>query len=83
MSHELLQSWDTQGYRWRGNDEINRSLFTTLQAVIHKRKRTKKENEEPSPVVDKPVPYDEAVKGRHSPTGLPTTGCCSLYKSRL
>ena len=25
-------------------------------------------------------PHDEAVKGSHSPTGLPTTGCYSLYK---
>ena len=33
----------------------------------------------PSPVVDKPAPYDIAVEGRYSPTGLPTTGCCSLY----
>ena len=32
--------------------------------------------------MDKPAPYDEAVKGSHSPTGLPTIGCCSLYKSR-
>jgi hypothetical protein len=30
---------------------------------------------------DKLVPYDEAVKRSHSPTGLPTTGSCSLYKS--
>jgi hypothetical protein len=37
---------------------------------------------EPSPVVDKSVPYDEAVEGCYSPAGLPTTGCCSSYKSR-
>jgi hypothetical protein len=30
--------------------------------------------------VDKPAHYDEAVEGSHSPAGLPTTGCCSLYK---
>ena len=30
--------------------------------------------------MDKPAPYDEAVEGSYSPTGLPTTGCCSLYK---
>jgi hypothetical protein len=32
--------------------------------------------------VAKPAPCDEAVDGCHSPTGLPTTGCCSLCKSR-
>ena len=31
--------------------------------------------------MDKPAPYDEAVEDCYSPTGLPTTGCCSLYKS--
>ena len=31
--------------------------------------------------MDKPVPSDEALKGCYSPTGLPTTDCCSLYKS--
>ena len=46
------------------------------------KKKEQKENEEPSPVVDKPAPDDEAVEGCYSPTGLPTTGCCSLYKSR-
>jgi hypothetical protein len=32
--------------------------------------------------VDKPALYDEALEGCYSPTGLPTTGCCSLYKTR-
>src|SRR5262245_46719896 len=26
-------------------------------------------------------PDDEAVEGCYSPTGVPTTGCCSLHKS--
>jgi hypothetical protein len=30
--------------------------------------------------VDKPAPHDDALEGSHSPAGLPTTGCCSLYK---
>jgi hypothetical protein len=28
--------------------------------------------------VDKPALYDEALEGCYSPTGLPTTGCCSF-----
>ena len=34
------------------------------------KKKDQKENEEPSPVVDKPVPYDEAVKGCLQPHRL-------------
>src|SRR6266481_2755173 len=36
---------------------------------------------EPSPLVDKPALYDKALKGFQNPTGLPTTGCYSLYKT--
>jgi len=55
-------------------------LFHNTAGRYSQKKKDQKENEEPSPVVDKPAPYDEAVEGCHSPTGLPTTGCCSLYK---
>ena len=59
-----------------------RELVHNTAGRCSQKKKDQKENEEPSPVVDKPVPYDEAAKGCYSPTGLPTTGCCSLYKSR-
>jgi hypothetical protein len=42
VRHRILQTSDTQGSRRRENDAANGSLFTTLQVVIHKRKRTKK-----------------------------------------
>ena len=58
-----------------------RELVHNTAGRCSQKKTDQKENEEPSPVVDKPVPYYEAVEASHSPTGLPTTGCCSLYKT--
>jgi hypothetical protein len=56
------------------------NLAASTEGRCSQKKKEQKENEEPSPVVDKLVPDDEAVEGSYSPIGLPTTGCCSLYK---
>jgi hypothetical protein len=55
-------------------------LVHNPQSRYSQKKKDQKENQEPSPVVDKPALEDKALKGFHNPTGLPTTGCYSLYK---
>jgi hypothetical protein len=55
-------------------------LVHNPQSPYSQKKKDQKENQEPSPVMDKPALEDQALKGFYNPTGLPTTGCYSLYK---